>query len=78
MVEPFDSEGAQDLQDWDFHSIKEFKGSRGLLMALPAVRVGAVLLVLQGVQVGLSAVAVVQQAGVQLQNGCVRLVRVCV
>lgn len=47
-------------------------------MAVPAVCVGAVFLILQGVQVGLGAVAVVQQAGVQLQNGCVSLVRVCV
>lgn len=78
MVELLDSEGAQDLQDCEFSPTKDFKGSRGLLMALPAVRVGAVLLVLQGVQVGLCAVAVVQQAGVQLQNGCVCLVRVCV
>lgn len=44
---------------------------------IPAVCVGAVFLVLQGVQVGLSAVTVVQQAGAQLQNGCVCLVRVC-
>lgn len=45
-------------------------------MALPAVGVGAVFLVLQRVQVGLGAVAVVQQGGVQLQDGRVRLVRV--
>ena len=49
-----------------------------LLGVLPAVCVGAVLLVLQGVQVGLSTVTVMQQGGAQLQNGCVPLVGVCV
>lgn len=49
-----------------------------LLRRIPAVSVGAVLLVLQGVQVSLGTVAVVQEAGAQLQDGCIGLVGVCV
>lgn len=46
------------------------------LNVIPAVGVGAVFLVLQRVQIGLGAVAVVQQGGTQLQNGRVCLVGV--
>lgn len=49
-----------------------------LMNVIPGVCVGAVFLVLQGVQVGLSAVTVVQQTGTQLQNRCIRLVGECV